>query len=139
MRVRILVALTAGSCLFSFAQPNNVSSRTRILSLAECIDLALSRNLDLQIEHLNADIAGYYLGAAYGVYSPIFSFQARHDFISQPGDFDPQKFNPDFPYEMKNDTAGPRLNGILPIGFSYDLSAFAREDNARTDFSGDPA
>src|SRR5262249_28716937 len=48
-----------------------------------------------------------------------------------------QKFNPDFPYEEKIDTAGPSLNGLLPIGFSYDFRTFAREDNARTDFSGD--
>lgn len=138
MRVSILLGVALGATFLASAQTTTSPVKARSLSLRECIDLALSRNLDLQIEHLTADIAGYNLSSAYGAYAPLFSFSARHGFVSQPGDFDPQKFNPDFPYEMQNDTLGPMLSGKLPMGLSYNFNAFTREDNARTDFTTDP-
>src|SRR5436190_5240849 len=138
MRASLLAGLALCAVLIASAQDSKLPSGTRSLPLRECIDLALSRNLDLQIEHLTADIAGYNLTGAYGAYIPAFSFRAQHGFISQPGDFDPQKFNQDFPYELKTDTLQPGFNGRLPIGLSYDLSAFTTEKNAATDFRSDP-
>jgi outer membrane protein TolC len=93
----------------------------------------------LQIEHLNAEIAGYNLFSSYGIYAPNFSFRAEHDFISQPGDFDPKKVNPDLPYEMKNDLVEPGLEGKLPIGLTYGFKAYTRADDARTDFNSSPS
>jgi outer membrane protein TolC len=139
MRIRILVGLALGAFLSASAQTTTAPANMRALSMRECFDLALRRNLDLQIEYLTADIARYNLSGAYGAYVPTFSFNARHDFVSQPADYDPHKFNPDFPYELNADTLGPALNGQLPMGLSYDLGAFAREDNAVTDFRGDPS
>src|SRR5216684_6146614 len=138
MRASLLAGLALCTALISSGQDTKLPSGTRSLSLRECIDLALRRNLDLQIEHLTADIAGYNLSGAYGAYIPAFSFRAQHNYISQPGDFDPQKFNQDFPYELKSDTLSPGLNGRLPIGLSYDLRAFTTEKNAATDFRSDP-
>jgi outer membrane protein TolC len=139
MRASLLAGLALCAVLIASAQDPKLPSGTRSLPLRECIDLALSRNLDLQIEHLTADIAGYNLTGAYGAYIPAFSFRAQHGYISQPGDFDPQKFNQDFPYELKSDTLQPGFNGRLPIGLSYDLSAFTTEKNAATDFRSDPS
>lgn len=138
MRFRILWGLAIGATLLASAQTSRPAASSRSLSLRECIDLALARNLDLRIEHLTAEIAGYSLSSAYGPYAPLFSFRARHDFVSQPGDFDPQKFNPDFPYELQNDTLGPTLSGKLPVGLSYIFNAYTREDNATTDFTSSP-
>ncbi len=134
MRARILAELILGVALSAFAQTNQPPANTRSLSLPECIDLALQRNLDLQIEHLSADIARDNLTSSYGPYDPLFSFRARHDFISQPGDFDPQKFNLDYPYDLNTDILGPALTGRLPIGLSYDFSANAGKKDAATDF-----
>ena len=100
--------------------------------------MALTRNLDLQIEHLNSEIAGFNLFSSYGVYVPTLSVRAEHDFIDSPADFDPKKAGPDFPYELQNDLVEPGLRGKLPTGLSYGLNAYTREDNARTDFSSDP-
>jgi len=136
MRVRVLAPLALYLAFTLSAQVPGSSAELRSLSLRDCLELALRNNLDVQVETLVADLAGYNLRAAYGPYVPVFAFQARHDFVSQPGDFDPQKFNPDYPYELNTDTLGPSLVGQLPMGFSYDLSAFTREDNARTDFNG---
>ena len=100
--------------------------------------MALTRNLDLQIERLSVDIARFNLNGSYGAYVPTFSFSAKHEFISQPPDFDPKKANFDFPYELSSDSAGPALSGRLPVGLSYDLSALAGEKNVRTDFRLNP-
>jgi len=120
------------------AQTTNTASGTRPLSLRECVDLALSRNLDLRIVRLTSDIAAYDLRGAWGVYSPLLTFRAQHDFIDQPGNFDPKKSGPDFPYELNNDTLSAGLTGQLPIGLTYDFNTFASEQHAKTDFSLSP-
>jgi outer membrane protein TolC len=138
MRALLLIGLVLCMPRLIPAQPTNSTSGSRPLSLRQCFDLALSRNLDLQIVHLSADIAGYNLSGAYGVYVPTFSFRAQHDFVDQPANFDPKKTGVDFPYELQNDTLAPGLGGRLPIGLSYGVTAYTREDNARSDITGDP-
>ena len=98
----------------------------------------MSQNLDLRIEHLLTDTAGYNLAGAYGAYSPVFSFGAQHAFVSEPSEFDARKLNPYFPVEIETDTLGPALNGQLPLGLSYGLSASTIDEHARTDFRSDP-
>jgi outer membrane protein TolC len=92
----------------------------------------------LQIEHLNSEIAGFNLFSSYGVYVPTLSVRAEHDFLSAPADFDPKKAGLDFPYELENDLVEPGLRGKLPTGLNYGLTAYSREDDARTDLSSDP-
>jgi len=138
MWFRILLALTITTAVASPAETPN-SQKTRYVSLRECIEMALTRNLDIQISRLGSEIAGYSLTGAYGPYVPVLSLGARHEFVSQPGDFDPQKFNLDQPYEMNTDQLGTSLAGRLPMGLSYDFRGYTREDNAKTDFSGRPA
>src|SRR5882724_8115116 len=98
MHVGIMLAVVIGWALAASAQPISLPSNPRRISLQECLELALTRNLDLQIEHLSAAIARDNLWSSYGAYVPNFSFSARHDSISQPLDFDPHKANLDFPY-----------------------------------------
>lgn len=138
MRVRLLLALVVCAALAALAETTPEPARVRSLSLRECIDQALSRNLDLQIEHLTTDIAGYSLNGSYGVYSPLFFFRAQHDYIDQPGSNDPKKTGPDYPYEQKDDTITSGLSGNTPIGFSYDLSTSIINQSAATDFSHSP-
>src|SRR5947208_13934295 len=92
----------------------------------------ITRYFDVQFERLSADIARYYLDSSYCAYVPIFFFQARRDFVSQPGDFDPKKTNLDFPYEETIDTTGPTLSGHIPFGLSYDFSGVLSERKARS-------
>ncbi len=138
MSFRILLALMLSAAPLAFGQSTNSFSPRRGLSLQDCIDLALRLNLDLQVERLSAEIAGYNLNTAYGPYAPLFSFGARHNYVSQPGDFDVDKYNPRFPYEAQNDTLGFTLGGELPTGLSYNFHASTREDNVTTDFRSDP-
>src|ERR1035441_7805237 len=138
MCVRILAGLVCCATLIASGQNTQSPASIRPLSLQECLDLALSRNLDLRIEHLITDTAGYNLAGAYGAYSPMFSFDAQHAFVSDPADFDVRKFNPYFPAELETDTFGPGLKGQLPLGLSYGLSASTIDERARTDFRSDP-
>src|SRR5258706_935771 len=138
MPFRIMLALALGGTLIASAEPITPPSRKLALSLRDCIDLAINRNLDLKIGYPSADIARFNLNGSYGAYMPTFTFGAQHNFISQPGDFDPKKSGSDFPYDLKTDTAGPGLTGRLPLGFSYDLTAVAGERDARTDFRSVP-
>lgn len=106
--------------------------------MQECMELALSRNLDIQIQHLSAEMARFALSGSYGPYVPIWSFRAGTEFVSQPGDWAPQKYNPDFPYELKTETVGSTLSGNLPIGLNYVLDGLTGQKYDRTDFSSDP-
>jgi len=138
MRASLLAVLAGCISLAGAAQTNSPAPNTRSLTLRQCLDLALSRNLSLQIEHLNTDVAQYYLSSTYGVYVPTLSFRAQRDSVDQPGNFDPKKVSADFPYELKSDTLEPGLKGNLPIGLSYSLDAYTRNDTARTDLRSDP-
>jgi outer membrane protein len=137
MRVLFVAALLLSGSLAAPAQTTPLSNLRKV-SLQECIDSALRNNLDVQIQQVSSEIFRYDYQGAYGAYSPVLSLEARRNFVSQPGDFDPQKFNPDFPYEMTTDTASTTIGGILPYGLSYDLSALAGEKKAITDFRSSP-
>ena len=78
--------------------------------MRECIDLALVRNLDLQIEHLSAEIVKDNLSAAYGIYAPTLSFQAKYAYETNGSSVDWKKQDPYVPYELKTESAGPTLN-----------------------------
>lgn len=133
----LLIALFAGA-LFCSTASISPGAETRKMSLRECMELALNRNLDLQLQKISSEISGYSLQGAYGAYSPVFSVRAQRDFVSQPANFDPQKNNPDYPYELKEDRLSSTLGGSLPFGLSYDLTALHNARDATTDFSSDP-
>ncbi len=137
MRFVILLVLVMVAGRSAQAQPTNAPPRVLSLSLRDCLERALQCNLDLQIEHLTAEMARFNLSGAYEGYVPTFTVRAVHDHVAQPGNFDAQKFNPDFPYDQDADTVGPELKGVLPWGLSYDFGAFGRETHAVTDLRSD--
>jgi outer membrane protein len=139
MRALTLLVLVLSTGLSLVAQTNHLAPSTRAMSLRECIDLALGRNLDLQIQHLTLDIAGYDLSGAWGVYSPVFTTRAQKNYLDQPGNVDPKKSGVDFPYELDDKSLSSGLSGRLPIGFSYDLSTSFSKEQALTDFSSSPS
>ncbi len=100
MRCRILLGLFFCAIAVASAQTTNSPANSRPISLRNCIDLALTRNLDLQIKHLTVEMAGAALSSAYGVYSPNFTFDALHSYESDLGSFDDKKFNPYFPPKL---------------------------------------
>src|SRR4051794_38340576 len=121
MRVGILVWLWVYGALLASAPPVTLPVNPRPISIQECVELALNRNLDLQVEHLSADITRENLLSSYGVYVPNLSFTARRDFLSEPANFDPKKAGLDAQYDLQVDSAGPALDGRLPFGLSYNF------------------
>src|ERR1039458_2179601 len=120
MHIRILLGLILGAAVAAFAQTTNSPANQRALSLRECIDLALSRNLDLQIEHLTVEMAGDVLSSAHGVYSPNLTIGATHSYVTDLGAYDERKFNSYFPAEITSDELGTDLSGKVPFGFNYE-------------------
>src|SRR5438552_2299443 len=63
----------------------------RPISLEESIELALKHNLNVQISHLDINVARFDLGLVYAAWEPVFAARASHSFNSTPsGTFDPQ-------------------------------------------------
>ena len=92
MAVRFVVALTfLFATQFAQAQTNEPGTLARFLTLQECIDLALSKNLDVQIQRVTMEAASASLTSSYGAYDPSFSIFARRDFLSQPSEVDFKK------------------------------------------------
>jgi outer membrane protein TolC len=138
MCVRIVLGLVCCAALLGSGQGAEPPANKKAISLSQCIDLALSRNLDLRIEHMMTQAAGYSLSSAYGAYNPMFTVSAQHAFVDQPGDFDVRKFNDYFSAELNTDTLRGGLNGELPVGLSYGLGVTTLYQKARTDFSPNP-
>ena len=135
MFVRFVLALALIiAAPFAHAQTNRAGTNTRYLTLQECIDLALSKNLDVQIQRVSTDIANYTFTSAFGAYDPSLSIFGRRDFLSQPLELDVKKTGLDAPYKLTTDSVGGGLNGKLPIGLSYQIGARAAEAKAITDF-----
>src|SRR5262245_58497876 len=93
---------------------------TRSITLGECISLALTNNLDIQIQTYGPNLAHYALGAAYGDYDPGFTLGGTHSKsesgsqlisggLSVPGAI------------TEDDRFNSGLGGLLPWGMRYDL------------------
>src|SRR5258708_40365649 len=78
--IRFLLVM-AGTSAVALAQ-TNTSTKTRALSLQDCIEMTLKENLDIQIERKHASVFLYDLRGAYGAFGPTVSTgygQNRHD------------------------------------------------------------
>lgn len=95
----------------------------RLITLDQCIELALRQNRELQIERLNPAIARASLSGAFGYYDPSFIADVRHENASDSGGFDPADFSRDAIYTAESDTARIGLTGFLPGGLSYTLNS----------------
>jgi outer membrane protein len=126
----LLIALLTGPFL-ALGQTN---ATVRSLSLNEAIRLALKHNLDLQIERVNPEIAGYALGGAYGIYDPTLNLGARQEYVDMPAYLDPKKEGVDNAYELKSDIFESALQGQLPTGLRYDLGGNAAYLRSHTEF-----
>ncbi len=97
------------------AQPS--PSTTRVLPLAECIQLALKHNLSVQIERFNPSLSLYALDLAYAPYDATFSMSAVHNFSTSPGGSG--TYGPIPSSESSSDSFVPSLSGLLPSGATY--------------------
>jgi outer membrane protein TolC len=63
---------------------SSTTRRTRLLSLDDCIRLALTNNLDIQIQQYTPIVAEYAIGIAYGAYEPAFNTSGTKNYADNP-------------------------------------------------------
>lgn len=106
----------------------NLVPNGRPMSLQDCIQQALTHNLDVQIQRYNPEIDLYNLRASYGGYDPTFKLSGTHNYNVQPGGF----FEGiQLPSEtIKDNTFNSSISGELPIsGLQYDFSGNINQEH----------
>jgi len=98
----------------------------RVLSLEDCIKLALENNLDVQITRLDPELAQFSLSGSYASYDPALSLSGSHSYDRSPGGRDTQN-RPFTGAESETDSFSIGVGGLLPWGLNYNLGASASE------------
>jgi len=91
--------------------------------VTDCVQTALARNRDIQIERLNPRIARNLIESARGYYDPIFLADARATSIADTGGLDPTDLSREAIYRADGEEVTLGLSGFLPTGMSYELGA----------------
>lgn len=94
----------------------------RVLSLEDCIKIALEHNLDVQIRRLDPEVSGFELRASYGGYDPSFSLSGTHSYQLSPGGLDTQGRSYSGT-ESETDAFGGSIAGLMPWGTRYSFGA----------------
>ncbi|MCX8090151.1 MAG: TolC family protein [Verrucomicrobiae bacterium] len=116
----------------AFAQDS--APRAQTVTLQDCIQQALEKNLELRIERYNPELSLYNLRAAYGAYDPTLGASGQHNY-SKAGTTLFQGSIPLPGQETHTDTLNGSLGGLLPWGMTYELSArLSDTDGTRFDF-----
>jgi outer membrane protein TolC len=119
-RIGIFLALTILTANVLGQTNTEANKEVRALSLADCLQIALEHNLDVQIRRFNPEISRYNLGVAYGVYDPTFNASGGHDYSQSAGGIDPQG-RPFGGTEIDANRFSAGFSGLLPWGLVYNL------------------
>jgi outer membrane protein len=105
--------------------------QTRALSLEDCLQSALEKNLDLQIARYNPSLAQAALQGTYAGYNPNFSASGAHNFSLSGGGFN-STIGTNTPASISDRNAfSSSLGGLLPWGLSYNLQGNVAETYGR--------
>jgi outer membrane protein TolC len=92
----------------------------RTLSLEQCVQMALERNLDVQIRRYDPEVSRFNVSIQYAVYEPVLGLQYSRNGEQQPGGFDDQN-RPFSGSDSDTDSFSGSINGLLPWGMDYQL------------------
>lgn len=136
MRTRLFFSLVALT-LATTALAQTAATATQRITLAECIELALQRNLDIQIRRLQPTIDLYNLDSARGFYDLTVNLNAVQRFNASPGSADPASRLFNVPNEVYTESYGPSLTQQLSTGGRVTLNAdiLRRSGNQFTSFN----
>jgi outer membrane protein len=96
------------------------SNVERVITLEDCIQMALEQNLDVRIVRYEPEIARFGLTGAYGVYDPEFFASGTRGGSTQPSRFVPETgLIPGSTTDTDSFQAG--LRGLTPWGLNYNL------------------
>ncbi len=103
-----------------------IVTSTRAVTLDECITMALSHNLDVQIERFSPWLSQYDLNIARGGYDPVFTASAQHDYSESGTRL--LTGNLSVPGTISDDNSFmSSLGGSLPWGMTYNLQGNAKD------------
>jgi outer membrane protein TolC len=111
-------------------------TETKALSLQDCIQDALEKNLDLRIERYNPQMAYNSLRAVYAGYEPVFNASGGHQFSAGGAAVDQFGFIQQ-PNENEGNNINSSVSGVLPTGLTYSLgtSGLFDQHGTRRDWS----
>lgn len=115
MRTRLFSGLAALTFAVS-ASAQTAAPAPRVLTMAECIAMALDKNLDIQIRRLQPTIDLYNLDATRGYYDLTFNLNATHRFNSSPGSPDPNSVLFEKSSDSYTESYGPSFTQQLGTG-----------------------
>lgn len=108
------------------------ADEVKTLSLEDCLQQALEKNLSLRIARYDPELAAVNLHAAYAGYDPVFNASAGQRFSINPrqastnlNTFVPQAG------ETWRDLYSLGLSGLTPFGFQYGLSGDLSRNNSK--------
>jgi outer membrane protein len=133
--VRVWLVLAAAS-LAALAQTNGPTVRK--LSLDDCIQSALQKNLDLQIARYDPTLALFDLQGAYGGYDPTFNIRGVHRMEMDSGTFDPTTGTLQAGRSFNANAFDSSLGGVLPWGLNYNLLGNISESYGTAGPNADP-
>lgn len=122
MKLRRFLALsTLTLCALCVAPAQAAEKRT--VSLDDCLQQALQRNLDIQIQRINPEIARYNLRGAYGAYDPVFNVTFERSGSQEPGGLDDQN-RAYTGTQSDTDGISGGIGGLLPWGLQYRVGGY---------------
>jgi outer membrane protein TolC len=119
MKLAGILSMLAGAAFAALAQAN--APGVRALSLEDCIQGALEKNLDLRIARVEPTKALTDLQAAYAGYNPNFSFRGAHDYSLTGGGFNPSINTLIAGTSTDANSFNTSLGGLTPWGLNYNL------------------
>jgi len=115
MRTRVLSGLAA-LAMTAAATAQTSPPVARTVTLAECIGMALQKNLDIQISRLQPTIDLYNIDSARGYYDLTVNLNARENYNSSPGSPDPNSALFGKSSQTYTESYGPGLTQQLSTG-----------------------
>jgi outer membrane protein TolC len=116
LRILLVLALATFRAL---AQTNTAD--VRVLTLQDCIQSALQKNLDLQIARYGPPLALESLDAAYAGYDPNLTLSGAHNYYTSAGGYNAQIGTLTAPTVGNANSFNSTVGGLLPWGLNYTL------------------
>ena len=117
--------MLAGSGVAALAQTNVPGVRQ--MSLQDCLQSALEKNLDLRIARYNPLMSLTDLRAAKAGYDPNFTIAGAHNFDMSGGGFDSQLGITTYATTADQNSFNSSLGGLMPWGLNYSLQGNVAE------------
>ncbi|HTI69984.1 MAG TPA: hypothetical protein VMF06_08460, partial [Candidatus Limnocylindria bacterium] len=110
-------------------------SGTRPLSLQDCIQMALQKNLDIRVAKVDPMIQFSLSEQAYGGYDPKLGLGASQRSFTRPSQYDPNSQNNTIADTTLTTDYNGSVGGLLPTGLTYNVSGdFAKSSSEKNPY-----